>query len=860
MKRQAKLCLPLCLCLAALSGTGNAQARVHSGLYTRDRDFDLGRSINVIHEPGDQLQLEGHTQPFGFIWVAVSTKGTVVKMDTETGQVLGEYPTAPRGAGLNPSRTTVDKNGNVWVTNRDEQGMVMRDAIAPGVPADNRAMGSLVHIGLVENGQCVDRNGNGSIDTSTGLGDVRPWSNQGGTDTLGGVATAADECIIHYTRVNSTGTRHVSVNADNDVWVSGTGGRYFDLLDGDSGQIIKQAGSVGHGGYGGLIDGKGVIWSASPFMRWDTQRPLTGPSGGNWQALGPSYGLCIDSQGNVWTSTGPDLYKYSPEGRQLGKFQHGGGNAQGCVVDQRDHVWVAHSMMSSSVGHLTNDGTLIGVVEVGPGPTGVAVDRNGKVWSTNFNGMTVSRIDPNAGPVGRDGRTHVGAVDFTSANLGGNLYNYSDMTGSTLHGAPDRGTWTILHDSGQAGADWARVHWSAAEEGDSRIEIRVASSEDGQAFGPSTILEQPGRPEVATGRYLRVEVGFVRGTRDRDNDGLADSPILYDLSIATTQCLKDRACAAALGLDPRPDPALRLDPDPAEGQGRTMQDSPERPVAPERPPRPEPPSGAIVLPSLSPMQLAPLAPNSIVAGQLDLSDARITGDIDIKVSSNFDHPGSRLEIDFGEGWEPLNRKRTIRVTDTEPPLWPVRVRSGDCPRALSPESGFLLFIEAVGGDGIVQRRDVPLHLRITGVPLLECWLPYIIGALLLLVTGVIVYGFWVPSRFSRSIALMFSPELDLSEGFPIRIRGRRGTGSGFYRDARAFLHENATISGRRRGAFAQLHANGNAVEIVPLSGFVVEMLTSEETWEQIPERKSTMRFGSSYRTGSGNLYFGLRTN
>lgn len=151
-----------------------------------------------------------------------------------------------------------------------------------------------------------------------------------------------------------------------------------------------------------------------------------------------------------------------------------------------------------------------------------------------------------------------------------------------------------------------------------------------------------------------------------------------------------------------------------------------------------------------------------------------------------------------------------------------------------------------------------MNLQITGVPLLECWLPYIIGAILLLVTGFIAYGFWAPSRFSRSIGLVFSPELDLSEGFPVRIRGRRGTGSGCYRDARAFLHENATISGRRRGAFAQLRANGHAVEIMPLSGFSIEIQTPEESWEQIPDRETTIRFGSRYRTGSGNLYFGLR--
>ena len=43
--------------------------------------------------------------------------------------------------------------------------------------------------------------------------------------------------------------------------------------------------------------------------------------------------------------------------------------------------------------------------------------------------------------------TRVGAVDFTTLDLGGNPYNYSDMTGSTLTGAPNNGTWSVVFDS-----------------------------------------------------------------------------------------------------------------------------------------------------------------------------------------------------------------------------------------------------------------------------------------------------------------------------------------------------------------------------------------------------------------------------
>ena len=478
--------------------------------YTLDADFDEGNTFNVVHDIANQLQIDSKAQNFDFIWVAVSTKGTIVKINTETGQIVGEFSTSPSGQPKDPSRTTVDLNGNVWNTNREGN--------------------SVVHVGLLENGQCKDRNGNGIIDTSTGFGDIRPWTNAGGADTNGGVSTAADECILHYTKVNSFGTRHLAVTKENDIWVSGTSGRRFDLLDGITGQIKRAEPTTGFGGYGGLIDKNGVIWSANPMLRWDTSKPLTGPNGGNWIGYNhPSYGLCIDSGGNVWNSSFGDgrIRKFAPDGTLIGTFNQGDAFAQGCVVDRNDHVWVAHSLNRSTVGHLRNDGTYIGTVPVGSGPTGVAVDAAGKIWATNYNSRTVSRINPNLGPLAADGVTHVGAVEFTTRDLGGNPYNYSDMTGSTLFGVPSTGTWTTVFDSGIVGAEWGRIGWTARVCGDAAITVLVASSTNGTTFGPAQIVTNGADPTVANGRFLRVSVTFKRSAS-------GETPVLYDLSIGTS--------------------------------------------------------------------------------------------------------------------------------------------------------------------------------------------------------------------------------------------------------------------------------------------------------------------------------------
>jgi RHS repeat-associated protein len=468
-----------------------------------------GEGVNVVSDESNHLSLDNEASPFNFIWVAVSSKGTIVKIDTDTGQVLGEYLSSPTGQPKDPSRTTVDHNGNVW--------------------ASNRAGNSVLRVALLENGQCVDRNRNGVIDTSKGFGDIRPWPNTGGVDTDGGVETAQDECIINYTRVRSSGTRHVSVNALNDVWVSGTGGERFDLIDSATGQIKRQEGPVGFGGYGGLIDKKGVIWSARPLLRWDTALPLKGANGGTWKGYGhDSYGLCIDSKGNVWnTSLGGNIVrKFAPDGTLVGTFDHGSNSAQGCVVDRNDHVWVAHSTNSRTVGRLKPDGTFIGNVTVGNGPTGVAVDAKGKVWATNHNSRNVSRIDPELGPMGADGVTRVGQVDLTTIDLKGSLYNYSDMTGSTLSGAPASGTWTRVFDSGIAGAEWGVIGWNGRACGDSALLVSVSSSTDGVNFSAPVAVSNGAGFSAPAGRYLKVSASFKRASS-------GESPFLFNLTLGT---------------------------------------------------------------------------------------------------------------------------------------------------------------------------------------------------------------------------------------------------------------------------------------------------------------------------------------
>jgi len=337
--RFARVLPTMALVLSMLILPSNVPAQVpgKNVLYTTDADFDQGTMVSVNHDApnNDQLQLDSPTEPFPFINVAASGRGTVVRANTETGEIVGEYRTAPEGRGLNPSRTTVDLFGNVWTANRNEVGKI------DGVPH-----GSAVKIGLIVGGTrvdgsgspdagggflappfsyntCADRNDDGLIRTSMGLGDILDWPDnsdgEGGADGL--VEDAVDECILIYQRLyDAEQARHVSVDADNNVWVGGYPFDYrmFYKLDGASGAILDSfdARDIGCGGYGGLVDGNGILWSVGgPLLRYD---PAT-RTGFCVRQYG--YGLGIDTNGYLWMSIWDGgIVKIAPDGTVVPGF------------------------------------------------------------------------------------------------------------------------------------------------------------------------------------------------------------------------------------------------------------------------------------------------------------------------------------------------------------------------------------------------------------------------------------------------------------------------------------------------------------------------------------------------------------
>ena len=186
-----------------------------------------------------------------------------------------------------------------------------------------------------------------------------------------------------------------------------------------------------------------------------------------------------------------------------------------------------------------NDGTLVGTVPnpTGLGSAGVAVDAAGKIWTANRSSHIATRIDPNAGPIGADGVTRVGAVDLTVNFPAGpdgrpapSPYNYSDMTGAQLLSATaPQGTWTVLQDGGEAGTRWSKIIWNAEPQGsvpgDSQIVVEARVADSQAALGSQTFAPVANGADLAlTGRFIEVRV-----TLKPASDGA--SPVLSDIRV-----------------------------------------------------------------------------------------------------------------------------------------------------------------------------------------------------------------------------------------------------------------------------------------------------------------------------------------
>jgi streptogramin lyase len=422
-----------------------------------------------------------------YIWVANSSENTVSKVDCKTGAEVGRY----RVCG-NPSRTSVDLEGSVWV--------------------GCRGNGSVAKI-MAEEKQCVDKNGNGVIETSKDLnGDKKISVNE-----MVGNAEGQDECVKFIVHPPGAGmARAAGVDKENYAWIGDWITARLNRLHPDTGQTVETI-QLKSSPYGIVIDQKGIIWTAGlgndPLCRTD---PVT--KAHNCIAHpGSTYGINVDKFGKIWMGGGVGALRYDP---LTGKFDSVPGvqYSSGIATSNDGFVYTANDGCGCITKIDAQTLTKIGEVGCGGQPHGIALDYDGFVWAVNLGGNSVGKIDPKAMQL-------VGVYP-----VGVGPYTYSDMTGYTLNyfTAP-KGQYTATFFGGTSTnpimVGSHKVKWQTiAVESDlpekTSVQVRYRTGDDAKqlelakwteplAFPPAVFPLDVSKSAAATGLMLQVELQLI---------------------------------------------------------------------------------------------------------------------------------------------------------------------------------------------------------------------------------------------------------------------------------------------------------------------------------------------------------------
>ncbi|MCA9708885.1 MAG: hypothetical protein KDK70_23775, partial [Myxococcales bacterium] len=283
--------------------------------------------------------------------------------------------------------------------------------------------------------RCVDANGNGTIDTSTGPNDVRDWG--------------TDECVLWHTVIPSSeqynGPRPTAWDArsvvDPDggcslgaarVWVGykhEDGYGVFWRLDGQTGEILDEVKGPQYENrpYGGAVDAQGNFWVTGwqfdPAIRIDGETLEITDFGNPGMEF---YGMALDADGELWVADRSDsggVSHLDPVTGEWTVIPEAGGKTRGIQIDRKGQAWLAGNNPCRLVQVDTATETVVDDAIELPGcgqPVGVSIDADGYVWVVDRDSEMAFKVDP---------ETH--AVEQTVEGLVG-PYTYSDMTGSGL--------------------------------------------------------------------------------------------------------------------------------------------------------------------------------------------------------------------------------------------------------------------------------------------------------------------------------------------------------------------------------------------------------------------------------------------
>jgi len=301
------------------------------------------------------------------LWIPNSYQGnSVSKIDSRDGSETGRYYTAPSNVDGNPSRISVDSEGNVWVGNRGTR--------------------TLVKVGLLDQDQCKDKNGNGTIETS------RDTDQDGLIQPNEMYPFKSDECLLaevflggtDYGNFGGGGVRAVCVDREDNAYAGIYSEQKLFHVSKD-GVVLKQW-SLPITPYGCFVDDKGIVWISGVLTkklgRFDPKNESieTFDIGHTVYGIAPCYKEdCLVING--WD--GAKLTKFNTTAKQIifsmNKPELNQG--RGVIVDENNSIY-AVSSANNLVAKYDKDGIEVARASTCGTPTGVGIDSFGKIWVT----------------------------------------------------------------------------------------------------------------------------------------------------------------------------------------------------------------------------------------------------------------------------------------------------------------------------------------------------------------------------------------------------------------------------------------------------------------------------------------------
>ncbi len=285
--------------------SGYKQTRVTSSKVPGQIQLDLSQPVKIFATP--------------YLYVPNSASNTLTQIDTQTGKKLWSISLQSAAIDGDPSRTTVDVNGNVWVGLRrsnkvilvSKAGKILKEVVTGGVP---RAI-------------TVDLTGN-------------IWVGNWASNTMVQLDGSSGKILKTLPVPCAYGA---TTDIHGNIWVVNRCRQQTITKLSGKGQILgvypaKQ-------GYGIATDAKGQIWVAHYEKGCVYRFSNRGKNLGCiklGQGCTHARGVAVDGQENIWVvcSNKPLLFKLNSSGKVLGYTRRIGGTCVGLAVDANNFIWV----------------------------------------------------------------------------------------------------------------------------------------------------------------------------------------------------------------------------------------------------------------------------------------------------------------------------------------------------------------------------------------------------------------------------------------------------------------------------------------------------------------------------------------